>query len=367
MKFLIPTEPDDTHAVLVKIALEKMGHSVRLLFTADQPTKQKNSVFLDMNHFNWKSSDNYDSITEYDYDVVWWRRARQPFLPKDVTHPDDYKFVVRENTLFYESLTYTMAPNAWWINTKEAASRSNSKMLQLKIAVQCGLNIPTTLCSNDPKDIRYFLLRHENEGVIYKPLCSNFWFEDKQIKASYTSKITFLELPNNKMLQISPGIFQIEVKKNYELRVTCFGDYIVAAKLNSQSHRDGQTDWRAIPFGQMSLEPYTLPVDLEEKIRLFMRKMGIVFGCFDFIVTPENEYYFLEVNEQGQFFWIEEYNSDIKMLDIFVNFLTNKSVNFTWDPSKAVHSLNGYRDEIAQIVAQNVERHVDLNKAEYLR
>ena len=39
MKFLIATEPDDTHAILVKLVLEDLGYSVRLLFTADQPTK----------------------------------------------------------------------------------------------------------------------------------------------------------------------------------------------------------------------------------------------------------------------------------------------------------------------------------------
>ncbi len=55
-----------------------------------------------------------------------------------------------------------------------------------------------------------------------------------------------------------------------------------------------------------------------------MKKLGLVFGCFDFIVTPDNEYYFLEVNEQGQFLWIEEVNPDIKILDAFVNLLISK-------------------------------------------
>ena len=36
-----------------------------------------------------------------------------------------------------------------------------------------------------------------------------------------------------------------------------------------------------------------------------MRKMGLVFCALDFIVTQDDEYVFLEVNEQGQFLWIE--------------------------------------------------------------
>jgi len=361
MKFLIPTEPDDTHAILAKIALENMDHHVRFVFTADQPTRQKNSVFIDNTSYQWKSADKYDSVLDNDYDVVWWRRARKPYLPKLCTHPDDYKFVVRENALFYESLTNNMAPNAWWVNSKIAATRANSKLLQLKIANDCGLSIPVTLCSNDPQDIRYFLLKHESSGVIYKPLCSNFWFEDDQVKISYTSKISFLELPTNKLLQQTPGIYQTEIKKKYELRVTCFGDYLVAAKLNSQEHAHGKIDWRAIPVGEMSVEPYILPAHIQEKIRQFMRQMGLVFGSLDFVVSTDNEYIFLEINEQGQFLWIEDYNPEIKMLDIFVNFLVGQSIQFNWDPTRAEHTTDQYKQEMENIMNQNMKRHVDLN------
>ena len=363
MKFLIPTEPDDTHAILAKIALENKGHEVRFMFTADQPTKLKNSVLIDNYTYLWRSTDKYDSFLDNDYDVVWWRRARKPHLPKDATHPGDYKFVARENALFYESVTNNMAPNAWWVNTKEAANRANSKLLQLKLATECGMNIPTTLCSNDPQDIRYFLLKHEEDGVVYKPLCSNFWFEDQRMKIAYTSKISFLELPNNQLLQTTPGIFQKEIKKKYELRVTCFGDYIVTAKLNSQSHAEGKIDWRAIPNGEMSIEPYILPASLENNIRKFMQKMGLVFGSLDFIVSDDHEYVFLEVNEQGQFLWIEEYNSDFKMLDIFINFLVNKAKSFKWDPKKSEHSIELYRDKMMDMRTQNMQRHIDLNSA----
>ncbi|KTD22287.1 Glutathione synthase/Ribosomal protein S6 modification enzyme (glutaminyl transferase) [Legionella lansingensis] len=363
MKLLITTEPDDTHAILVKLALEQMGHDARFFFTADQPTKQKNSIFINYGDYQWKSSDKYDSILDNDYDVVWWRRARKPYIPKETTHPKDYLFVIRENALFYESLTYTMAPDAWWINSKESALRANSKILQLKMANACGMATPITLCSNDPKDIRNFILQHEKEGVVYKPLCSNFWFEDKQVKISYTAKINFLDLPNNKSLQLVPGIFQKEVKKAYELRIIAFGDHLVAAKLNSQSHLEGKVDWRAIPEGEMRIEPYALPLELEHKLRKFMHKMGIVFGSFDFIVTPEGQYVFLEVNEQGQFLWIEEYNSEFRMLDMFIQFLLARSTKFKWDANKAQHTIEHYRKKMANVFIQNMNHHVHLNCA----
>lgn len=363
MKCLIPTEPDDMHAMLVKVALEEMGHEVRCLFLADQPTKLKNSVLIDNDTYQWKSTDKYDSIVDNDYDVVWWRRARKPHLPKDITHPSDYKFVVRENSLFYDSLTDNLAPKARWVNPKEAAVRARSKLLQLKWAVECGMTIPTTLCSNDPQDIRYFLLKHEGSGVVYKPLSSSYWFEDQKIRITYTSKMSFLELPCNKLLQLVPGLFQKEIKKKYELRINYFGDYIVAVKINSQEHVDGKIDWRAIPGKEIEIEPYILPRRYEDQIRVFMKKMGLVFGALDFIVSEDHEYYFLEVNEQGQFLWIEELDEESHMLDIFIQFLLNTSKAFKWDPKKRAHTIKRYRDQVADLSLENQRRHVGLNHA----
>lgn len=361
IKILIATEPDDVHAIAVKVALTEMGHKVRFLFIADLPTKQKNSIFFDHNGYQWKCTDNSSAIIDNHYDVVWWRRIRKPYIPKNLLHILDYDFAVRENYLLSESIANNVAPNAWWINKKEAALRASSKLYQLKIALESGILIPTTLCSNDPKDIRYFLLRYEEEGVIYKPLCANFWFEKEQVKISYTSRVKFADLPNNKLLQLVPGIFQKEIKKKYELRVVAFGDYLVAAKLHSQNHMEGKIDWRAIPVGQMKIEPYKLPTALSRKIKLFMAKMGIVFGSFDFIVTFDNKYIFLEVNEQGQFLWIEDYNQEFKILDIFVQFILNKSGEFIWKPQAIVHSTAKYEKEIKNILLHNLNKHINLN------
>lgn len=52
-----------------------------------------------------------------------------------------------------------------------------------------------------------------------------------------------------------------------------------------------------------------------------MDDLGIVFGCFDLIVTPGGDYVFLEVNEMGAFVWIEEQNPEIKLVDAFSEFL----------------------------------------------
>ena len=37
-----------------------------------------------------------------------------------------------------------------------------------------------------------------------------------------------------------------------------------------------------------------------------MQQLNLSFGAFDFILTPDDEYVFLEVNSSGQSGWIED-------------------------------------------------------------
>ena len=130
-------------------------------------------------------------------------------------------------------------------------------LLRLKMASECGMMIPTTLCSNDPKEIQLFRLKHE-------------------------TNIRHLDFPDTQSLQKMPRIFQEEVNQRYALRVICFGDYLMATKLPE-------------------VKAYSLPDDLVSKIHLFMHELGIACATFDFAVTLENQYVFLDVNEHPEF------------------------------------------------------------------
>lgn len=44
----------------------------------------------------------------------------------------------------------------------------------------------------------------------------------------------------------------------------------------------------------------------EKKIQKFMNKIGLKTGSIDVILTPENEFYFLEINPTGQFGWVSQ-------------------------------------------------------------
>jgi glutathione synthase/RimK-type ligase-like ATP-grasp enzyme len=357
VKILIPTKPDDTHAIFVKLALEEKGHEAVLWYTADFPGQQTHSFDLHGSDIRWRSNGTeFNVINNNEFDVVWLRRPRRPALP-DFVHSDDRENALNEVTELYKTFWQVIAPHAFWINPLNAARTVNCKLQQLKAAVEVGLTIPDTLISNDPLEIKSFIEHNRQAATIYKTLYPTTWVGKDYIHLTYTKEITQKQLPSDAVLQITPSIFQKKIPKAYELRINFFGDQAITAKLKSQEHARGKMDWRYVPPSELKIEEFELPDIIYKKCKAFMEIFGIVFGCFDFIVTPENEYYFLEINEQGQFLWIEDVNPKIKLLDCFTNFLIARSRNFSWNKSAIGISIGNYRKQMVKIKENAIKNH----------
>nr|HAT8714661.1 hypothetical protein [Legionella jordanis] len=365
MAVLIVTEPDDFHAVIVQLALKEKGIPCDLFFSADMPSKQENSILINNEQLSWSSlcadKVNHDMASP-GYSIIWWRRPRQPHIPSGYAHQDDLKFIKRENQVFFQSIPHLLSKESWWINPISSQNKVKSKIYQLKLARECGFKLPNTLISNSPDDIKSFLLDSGATAVVYKSFTPNSWHDENGFNLLYTQKIELDDLPADEMVRIVPGIYQHYVEKLYELRITCFGSHISAIKIDSQNSNISKTDWRKTAASSLELDESEIPNPIKDLIIVYMKKMNIVFGCFDFIVTPEEEYVFLEVNEQGQFLWIEDILPQTHYLDIFCSFMTKRSFNFSWVPHKNAICLADYNREALKIVNHNIDNHVYLNE-----
>jgi glutathione synthase/RimK-type ligase-like ATP-grasp enzyme len=191
--------------------------------------------------------------------------------------------------------------DAIWINHPERLVRAGSKPAQLAEARQVGLAIPPTLVSNDPEAARAFLAELGGPAI-YKSLSQNLDVEMGQ--ALYTGLVTEAALAQLDLVHLTPGIFQALVPKAYEVRATVIGERIFAARIDSQAQEATRLDWRHRPF-DVDDTPIELPTDVAAQVHAFMAAFGLVYGAFDFIVTPEGRFVFLEVNPAGQYMWVE--------------------------------------------------------------
>lgn len=326
-RVLATTFPHDFHAVEVALALHDLGHQAVLWHGADFPTRQHASLSFDGEAVGWELSGPEPEIESAGspFDVVWLRRPTPPALPGDL-HPGDLPVAQRENEHFVACLWNLMAEEAFWVNPLSSRGRADLKGVQLREAARAGLEVPPTLMSNDPARIREFLEAHAG-GTVFKPFRPAQWDGDGRVALMMTSEVSPADLPSDEMLRLVPGIFQPRIPKAHELRVTYMGGHTVTARLHSQESEATRLDWRAAS-ATVRVEPAILPEEVGRACRRLMERLNLVFGCFDFIVTPEGRHVFLEVNPMGQFLWIEESNPELRLLEPFCEFLAAGQAEF---------------------------------------
>ena len=318
-KVLILTDRMDAHARAVAECLARKGAMPIRWIPEEFIFRQKGNQRIQSNgkHSILIEDENQNILDLVETDVVWYRRVGFPVIPPTID-PQDYQFISAENQLYMKSLWLTLGESAKWVNPFSSFDKSNSKVLQLREAARIGLKIPESLITNDKKAIINFIQENSPQKTIYKTFSPAMWEENNTIISNYTTAISHDILPDEATIALTPGIYQKEVKKKHEVRITFFGDEYVAVKI----HNAEELDWRICDKNKLSSIP--VPDDIVNKCKLLMEKLGIVFGCFDFIVTPQEEYYFLEVNEMGQFLWIEKTLPELHLLDKFCDFLLSR-------------------------------------------
>lgn len=326
MNVLIYSTTHDVHVAAVALALGDQGHRVDVIHGKDYPTRAcmsariGASADLRLSH----TLDGAESVLS-DVHSVWNRRYVAHELPEDAVHAADHAFASREARSFADGARLALAQRAFWSNPPQGQALARQKLVQLRLARQLGLSIPETLISNDKKEIVEFC-RHQGGSVVYKPHTPATWLaadRGRNMSCLFTAvcrEADLAELPES-AFQLCPGIYQAYVDKQYEVRSTFFGAEELSVRLESQELESGRTDWRRGQLQGMAYRPHSLPAALREKCRALMQALGIVSGCFDFIVDGNGDYVFLEVNESGQFLWVEQRCAEIPMLDTFCDFL----------------------------------------------
>mgnify|MGYP000060597111 CR=1 FL=1 len=197
------------------------------------------------------------------------------------------------------------ASGAFVLDRLDVARRGELKSLQLALARRVGLDVPRTLVSNDPDAVRAFAARTP-AGIVTKMMAS-FAVHDAEGREHvvFTNPVSDDDLADLDGLDLCPMTFQERIEKATELRVTVVGDRVMAASVDSNALPRSQTDWRREGVALLDAwKRYELPADVQAQSLALMDALGLNYGAFDFIVTPEGRHVFLEVNPAGEFMWL---------------------------------------------------------------
>ena len=97
-------------------------------------------------------------------------------------------------------------------------------------------------------------------------------------------------------------------------------DQFFAVAIHAGSDR-AYVDWRS-DYDALRYESIDTPCDVRYSIKTLLELLGLPFGAFDFTVTSDGEWVFLELNPNGQWGWIEDH-TDLPITTAMADLLTS--------------------------------------------
>ncbi|MFD7896464.1 ATP-dependent carboxylate-amine ligase [Streptomyces sp. NPDC059743] len=187
-----------------------------------------------------------------------------------------------------------------WLSPPGPAVDAEYKPLQLRIAAESGLAVPRTLITNDPAAAQRFA---DDVGrLVYKPFHPVRGVVEGRTAAVYTSIVDPRDI-SHPDIATTAHLFQEWVPKAHEVRLTAIGQEIFSAEIHTDSER-GYVDWRS-DYESHVYRVCKQPADVSDGVWRMLNRLGLPYGAFDFVVTPNGEWVFLEVNPSGQYGFIE--------------------------------------------------------------
>ncbi|WP_086711498.1 ATP-grasp ribosomal peptide maturase [Streptomyces antimycoticus] len=193
--------------------------------------------------------------------------------------------------------------NAFYVNHPSAVRAADFKPAQLQKAAHLGLTIPPTLVTNDAEQAREFAADHGH--VIYKTFRGLPRDENGHTGAIWAQRVdpdTF-----DDSLAVTAHLFQAEIPKTGDVRVTVVGQKVFAQQITAQ---DSALDWRCGDWDQLQHAPIAVPAPVETALHHYLSAFGLVFGCFDFALTGDGDstadWVFIECNPNGQWGWLPD-------------------------------------------------------------
>lgn len=304
------TNKNDIHPTNVIKHLASWGVPVFRLNTECLLTDYQFKWWCDENGCDFYIRNIKNKLEVYGHEItaVWERRAMTPkHLP--ITHRERSinKYNREEAHGFLSFLRYYMR-DIYSIGSIVEDRPAESKMLQLAVAKSIGAKVPDTCYANYKSAFENLCSKHEMLSL--KTINNDSIFvEGEKEYVFYSQKCKSADLMKQAPEAFSQTACYLQnyIDKKYELRITVCCNDIVACKIDSQIQGEttGKIDWRQGYDYNLRQEIVEIPDSVKELCLSYLKKMKLNFGCFDFIVTPDDEYIFLECNPNGQWLWIE--------------------------------------------------------------
>ncbi|MAY55163.1 MAG: hypothetical protein CMQ46_10475 [Gammaproteobacteria bacterium] len=239
-------------------------------------------------------------VTGEQVTAAYFRRPGLPSIPTSVGDSGERAYAQAEWSCFLKSL-YTRLDGAW-LNAPTDIWLAEDKPRQLLLAHEIGFNVPETATTNDIASVRK--VADLAATTVGKPLRQAL-LPGEQERVIFTTRLGDLKDTDAAAISVAPFIVQHEIRKKYDVRVTAVGDRLFATAIWSQEWQETEVDWRQGSRPDLKHERIELPEAVQEQCRELLSRLNLRFGAIDFICDEAERLWFLEINPNGQWAWIE--------------------------------------------------------------
>ncbi len=234
--------------------------------------------------------------------AVWLRRPREIAVSID----GDVAERVHVANEWGEAVEGFLAhvPVDRWMNHPTINVRASHKLEQLTRAAEHGLRVPETLVTQSREELEMFW--HALDGrVIAKPMASGYLERpDGTVSSIFTNRVGREHL-DAAPLATCPTLFQEQIAKHFDARVTVVDDRFTAVMLRRDAGGEQIIDVRRDNMAGVEYQRCEMPDRVEAALRQLVRSYALRFAAVDFAVTPVGEWVFFEINPNGQWAWMD--------------------------------------------------------------
>jgi hypothetical protein len=318
---LVITNKDDLHASAVIQHLHDCGRHVFRLNTECLISEYELSFHQALGDSSFTISNiiTGKSISLEDLGVVYFRRPAE--LDTNPSFDEQTADILRLEAKYFLRWLYGFLEDYWLFGSFHDLQRANSKLLQVNVAMKYGFKVPQTFFGNSYHGVMQFF--SEDTNIAVKSIRAMGFVKNEIYHSFYTNFISKNSLNEEESaIRSNINFLQEGIKKKYELRVSYVDGKIIPVRIDSQwKDSPANDDWRKIWWTELPHSKAVIPMDIEQKIHGYMKEMRLKFGAFDFIVTENDEYYFLECNPNGQWLWQDE------LLDVQIGYSIAQALN----------------------------------------
>lgn len=231
--------------------------------------------------------------------AAYFRRPGAPMASDSVKDLGEKRYIESEWGSFLKSLY--MRLDGIWLSGPTQIFLAEDKPRQLIIAHELGFEIPEVTITNDWASVRQITCQFQAIG---KPLREALLSGEGE-RVMFTSRINEAQESDAASMALAPFIAQREILKKYDVRVTVVGTKAFATAIWSQANAETEVDWRQGSRTDLKHERIELDQSLKQRCINLVSALGLKFGAIDFICDQQDKLWFLEINPNGQWAWIE--------------------------------------------------------------